>query len=212
MSTRAETERDGEAAPLPFVNAIPPSLALGVVSGATAGLLWGGIGGRIAMRVVFLTSSDSVRGITSDDGFEVGVFSGQTVVLLVFAMILGALAGVPIGLIRPFLSTSSLATAAGLGVATGLAAGGSIVHTGGVDFRFLDPLWLTVGFFVVLPGAWAATVVIAIDRLAARLSPVHTSPPPWRGMVVAAWLAVGVVAALGAIDLLGDMHELTRQR
>ena len=38
-----------------------------------------GIGGRIAMRVVFLTSNERVRGVTSDDGFEIGTFSAATI-------------------------------------------------------------------------------------------------------------------------------------
>ncbi len=53
----------------------------GAVAGMAAGLVWGGIGGRIAMRILFLTSDDRVRGLTSDDGFEIGTFSAATVFL-----------------------------------------------------------------------------------------------------------------------------------
>ena len=60
--------------------------ASGTIAGgaeAVAGLVWGGIGGRIAMRVVFLSSNDGVRGLTSDDGFEIGTISSATMFLLV---------------------------------------------------------------------------------------------------------------------------------
>ena len=70
--------------------------ASGVIAAATgvaAGLVWGGFGGRIAMRVVFLTSNERVRGVTSDDGFEIGTISGASMFLLIFAAILGGMAG-----------------------------------------------------------------------------------------------------------------------
>ena len=133
--------------------------------GAAAGLVWGGIGGRIAMRVVFLTSNEHVRGLTSDDGFEIGTFSGATIFLLIVTTILGAIAGFGVGIIRMVTSGPTWAVAIGTSLATASFVGASIVHTDGVDFRFLDPLWLTVGLFVLIPGLWGATVVVVTERL-----------------------------------------------
>jgi len=45
------------------------------LAGGIAGFVWGGVGGRVAMRIVFLTSDDTVRGVISDDGFEIGRIS-----------------------------------------------------------------------------------------------------------------------------------------
>ena len=36
------------------------------------------------MRIVLLTSDDRVRGLTSDDGFEIDVISVATIFLLIF--------------------------------------------------------------------------------------------------------------------------------
>jgi hypothetical protein len=137
-----------------------------VAIAAAAGLVWGGIGGRIAMRVVFLTSDDQVRGVPSDDGFEIGTFSGATIFLLIFTTILGGMAGFGVGIIRMFTSGPTWDVVIGTSLSTASFAGASIVHTDGVDFRVLDPLWLTVGLFVLIPGLWGATVVIvtASDR------------------------------------------------
>ena len=209
-TTNTETSSRSRVAAL--AASIPPSLAAGVVSGAAAGLVWGGIGGRIAMRITFLTSSDSVRGITSDDGFEIGVISGETVALLIVTTVFGAIAGALVGLSRPFLAGRTLPTATGVGVSAALAVGAGIVHSDGVDFVFLDPLWLTVGLFVLLPGAWGATVVIGIDRLAPKLRTMPPQAVPWRWMVMAAWATVGALAVLGAVDLVDDVRELTRLR
>ena len=209
--TTANIEAPPTHEPAGFAHALARSLVVGVAAGAIAGLVWGGIGGRIAMRVVFLTSPETVRGVTSDDGFEIGVISGETMALLIVTTMFGAIAGIPIGLVRPFLSGRTTTTAAGLGLAVALAGGAAIVHPDGVDFVFLDPLWLTVGLFVLLPGAWAATVVIAIDRLGDRIEPRDTAPPP-RWLIVGAWLTVGALATWGAIELISDIGELRRLR
>jgi hypothetical protein len=142
--------------------------ASGVIAGAggaAAGLVWGGIGGRIAMRVVFLTSDERVRGLTSDDGFEIGTISVATMFLLIVTTIFGAFAGFGIGIIRMVTSGPTWAVAIGTGLASASFVGAAIVHTDGVDFRLLDPLWLTVGLFLLLPGLWGATVVIVTERL-----------------------------------------------
>ena len=48
-------------------------ILVGTAAGAIAGLLIGGIGGRLAMLLLRLTSDEIVLGLTSDDGFEIGV-------------------------------------------------------------------------------------------------------------------------------------------
>ena len=47
-------------------------ILLGAGAGAISGALIGGVGGRIAMLVLRLTSSDLLRGAITDDGFEIG--------------------------------------------------------------------------------------------------------------------------------------------
>ena len=150
-------------------------------AGAAAGLVWGGFGGRIAMRVVFLTSNERVRGVMSDDGFEIGTISGASMFLLIFAAILGGMAGFGVGIIRMVTAGPTWAVAIGTSLAAASFAGAGIVHTDGVDFRLLDPLWLTVGLFVLIPGLWGATVVVVTERLLrshlARRSPTARPPP-----------------------------------
>lgn len=71
-------------------------LSAAVSFGAIVGAVVGGIGGRVAMRLLFLTSPDSVKGIRSDDGFEIGKFDLVDTLNLIA---LGALVGVLGGLI-----------------------------------------------------------------------------------------------------------------
>ena len=56
-----------------------------------AGFLVGGVGGRLAMFILRLTSDDSVRGIESDDGFTIGQISAQSFFLIAATTLLGTL-------------------------------------------------------------------------------------------------------------------------
>jgi hypothetical protein len=186
--------------------------ASGVIAGAAgavAGLVWGGFGGRIAMRVVFLTSSEQVRGVTSDDGFEIGTVSGATVFLLTFATILGLLGGFGVGIIRMVTSGPTWAVAIGVSMASAAFNGAAIVHPDGVDFRLLDPLWLTVGLFVLIPGLWGATVVVVTERLlrcdiAGLPSRVHR-----RYWGAIGWILLAGITAYGIRGLVADVATLT---
>lgn len=189
--------------------AFAASVGITAITGAAAGLAWGGIGGRIAMRIVFLTSSEHVRGVTSDDGFEIGTFSGATIFLLIFTTILGAIAGLFVGLLRMITAGPTWAVAIGASLATAVSVGASIVHSDGVDFRFLKPLWLTIGLFVLIPGLWCATVIVVTDRamrsghLTGLPTKVHR-----RYWGATGWLILAALMVFGARDLVGDVSTL----
>ncbi len=120
------------------------------LAGGIAGLVWGGVGGRVAMRIVFLTSDDRVRGVISDDGFEIGRFSFETIGLLVFATFLGVIGGLTYGFVRMLLRGPTWLVAMAVGMAVGSGVGALIVQPG-VDFELLEPLWLTVGSLCPAP-------------------------------------------------------------
>ena len=183
-------------------------IAAGV--GGVAGLVWGGIGGRIAMRVVFLTSNEHVRGVTSDDGFEIGTISGATIFLLIFTTILGGIAGFGVGIIRMVTSGPTWAVAIGTSLAGASFAGAGIVHTDGVDFRLLDPLWLTVGLFVLIPGLWGATVVVVTERLL-RSHRIEGLPllVHHRYWGATGWILLVAITTIGIRNLLADIATLT---
>jgi hypothetical protein len=74
------------------------------------------------------------------------------VFLLVLTSILGGMAGFGVGIIRMVTSGPTWAVAIGVSLAAAAYGGAGIVHTDGVDFRLLEPLSLTVGLFVLIPG------------------------------------------------------------
>jgi hypothetical protein len=191
------------------LDAFGASAGIAAAVGAAAGLVWGGIGGRIAMRVVFLTSNEHVRGLESDDGFEIGTFSGATMFLLIVTTILGGMAGFGVGVIRMVTSGPTWAVAIGTSLATAAFVGASIVNPDGVDFRLLDPLWLTVGLFVLIPGLWGATVVVVTERLISHYTtdlPPHVRRRYWGAT---GWIFLVGITTIGIRGLLADIATLT---
>ena len=161
------------------------------------------------MRVVFLTSNEHVRGVTSDDGFEIGTFSGATIFLVIVTTIFGGIAGFGVGIIRMVTSGPTWAVAIGTSLATASFAGASIVHTDGVDFRLLDPLWLTVGLFVLIPGLWGATVVVVTERLLRRYTtglPLLVHRRYWGAT---GWILLVGITTIGIQGLVADIATLT---
>ena len=135
---------------------------VGAAAGAIAGFLIGGIGGRLAMLLLRLTSSDLVLGVTSDDGFEIGVISLQTFSLLFAMTVLGALNGVLYAALRTAIP-GRLRLPLWVGFAA-LVGGFVFVHEDGVDFTLISPVVLAIALFVLLPGVAAALVVLLVER------------------------------------------------
>jgi len=187
------------------------SAGFGSIAGMLAGVLWGGVGGRVAMRILFLTSDEHVRGLTSDDGFEIGIISGATVFLLLFTGFLGAAAGFVYGGVRMVTAGPRWARALGVGVAVAASGGAGIVHVDGVDFRLIEPLWLAVGLFVVIPGLWGVSVVLLTEWLGRPGVLSRTVPAEIQGIRWGAlgWLVLGVITVLGVRDLVDDVSRLT---
>ncbi len=131
-------------------------------AGAIAGFLVGGIGGRLAMLLLRLTSPDFVVGLTSDDGFEIGVVSLQTFNLVLAMTMVGGIVGVLYGAVR---SAIPVRLRMPLWVAVWALFGGqAVVHEDGVDFTVIEPALLSIVLFVALPGIGAAVVVALVER------------------------------------------------
>lgn len=132
-------------------------ITVGAAAGGLGGLLVGGIGGRLAMFLLRLTSDDSVRGIQSDDDFTIGRFDlGDTLSLLMVTTILGIVVGLIVVSGRPFLPSRLMPLAWGVAGAT--AGGGILIHQDGVDFSLLEPHWFAVALFVAIPAAGAGLI------------------------------------------------------
>ena len=136
------------------------------LAGLVAGLAVGGVGGRLAMFVLRLTSSDSLRGVPTDDGFDIGSFTTDTIGLVLFTTLAGALFAVPYFVVRRWLPERRRPTQAA--VFFGLVGGAAVIEPGGVDFTFIDPQVLAVALFIALPAAYGAAMAAGTEWLLDR--------------------------------------------
>ena len=132
--------------------------------GLLLGLVVGGIGSRLAMRALFLTSDPVVRGVTSDDGFAIGQFSvAATLNLLLVTTGIGVIGAFVYVAVRPFLMGPRWLRVIGCAIGGGAVVGSMLVHTGGVDFTVLSPRWFAIALFIAIPALFAAAAAPAVD-------------------------------------------------
>jgi hypothetical protein len=141
----------------------------GALLGALSGLLVGGVLGRLAMRLLAVTSPAWAQGRMTDDQALVGTISlSGTLGLALVTTIAGALAGLIYLWVRRLLPRSRTGRVAGFGLFTGSVGGALFVHDHpSFDYTVLTPTWLAVLLFVALPllyGLLVSWLVETLDR------------------------------------------------
>lgn len=184
---------------------------LGAAAGGAGGMLVGGIGGRLAMLLLRFTSPDYIRGVESDDGFEMGIVSLATFNLIVTTGLLGAVAGIFVVLALTYMPWSWAPWAWAIPGAT--IGGAGLVHSDGVDFSLLQPHWFAVALFVAIPAAGLACIALLVrlwerwwweDRRRTVIAAVCGLP-----LVIVFPVPLAVLVG-GALWALLSHHEATR--
>ena len=142
-----------------------------IVAGIPTGVLVAGVGSRLAMLTLRLTSSDAVVGVTSDDGFEIGRFTlGGTYSLLMLGAGVGVVGAAAYRAVQPWLLGPTWFRRLTVAAGSGAVVGSMLIHADGIDFRVLKPTWLAVGLFVALPALFGAVIAVAVDRVSANVA------------------------------------------
>lgn len=187
------------------------ALTIAVVSGAVAGLLIAGPGGRLAMRLLAATSGDGAQGAVTEADEIVGrITLSGTLAFVVFVGLLGGMAsGVLYMLVRRWLPGGRLG---------GLTYGGLLLvvaasridplRRGNPDFDLVGPGWLALAVFCALVLAHGM-VVAAVAARYSRSLPLLAR----RGRAIAAYaplviltpavvvLAAAAIAGLAIVGL-----------
>ena len=177
-------------------------LRLLIVAGIPTGVLVAGLGSRLSMFVLRLTSSDRVVGVTSDDGFEIGRFTiGGTYNLLVLGAVVGVIGAAAYRAVQPWLLGPRWFRRSTVAAASGAVVGSMLVHADGIDFRFLKPTWFAIGLFVALPALFGVSTAIAVDRVAAHPAAAGWRQWIWPTVLVAAFPLTILVVGIAAVVL-----------
>lgn len=182
MSAQLESGPSGRpearSVPTRFMELVRHAVIVGL-AGVITGVIVGGIGGRVLMRIAAVAAPDRVIGATTENGNRIGdITVGGTLALVVFVGILSGL----VGAIAYLISEPWLAWA---GRWRGLVFGGVLLAIGGFgafdsknfDFFLVGNQELTVGMFVALFLGFGALLVPVTSRLEHRLPGIDPDRP-----------------------------------
>jgi hypothetical protein len=176
------------------------------MGGFVCGLLVGGVGGRLAMFVLRLTSAPSLRGIETDDGFTIGVFSTATLFLLGVTSALGILGGLLYLIARGWFRSGWRVPAMGLFFGTVGSAG--VIRPGGRDFTLLSPLPLAIAMFVAIGVGYGVMMPLVVEWLLGDDSWVRRTR--WGWIVALLPLALGNVVGIAVLAIAAGIRAIAR--
>jgi hypothetical protein len=178
------------------------------VAGALTGAVVGGVGGRLAMFVLRLTSDPALRGLKTDDDFTIGIFSGATLFLVIVTTVLGIIGGLVYLVVRGWLPERGRPWL--FGALTGIVGGATVIRPGGIDFTLLEPLGVAVAMFIALPAAFGMAVSLFAERLLARDSGFARSRAWIAGLLLLLPLGFFGVVGLAVLALIFALVLLVR--
>ena len=176
------------------------------LSGVPTGVVVAGLGSRVAMLVLRLTSDASVVGMQSDDDFTIGHFTlGGTYNLLVIGALVGIIGSAAYQWVRPWLIGPRWFRYATVGLASGAVVGSMLIHADGIDFRVLTPTWLAIATFVALPFVFAVSIAWTVDRIDRRDSFASRGRVRWcvAALCVLLFPPTVLLLAISALVLVG---------
>jgi hypothetical protein len=140
-----------------------------IVGGIPAGVLLVGVGSRLAMLLLRVTSSSGVHGVVSDDGFVIGrVTVAGTYNLLLIGAGVGILGAVAYRVVAPWLIGPTWFRRVTTGAAAAAVVGSILIHSDGIDFTLLKPTWLAIALFIALPGVFGTFIGSCVDAVSQR--------------------------------------------
>lgn len=170
---------------------------IGVLAGLGAGFVAGGVGSRLAMKVVALTAGPGAQGAITENGNRIGAFTGDTGFLLFFGAFLGIFGGLLYVALRPWLPRSGRWRGLAFGALLLATCGTAVVEAENFDFHRFGIPALNITLFAALFlffGLVVAPLADGADR-------VFPTIPPRRAPRLGAIGAYALLAGSAPIGL-----------
>jgi len=166
-----------------------------IVAGVATGVVVVGLGSRIAMFLLRITSPERVNGLQSDDDFTIGqVTLAGTYNLIFLGGITGLIGFAVYRCVSPWLIGPHWFRRLTIALGSGAVVGAMLVHSDGIDFTVLKPTWFAIGLFVALPALFAVAMVAAVDSV--------SRPDSWTRRGRWRWLLPVLVIACVPVALI----------
>ena len=189
----------GESAILRHIDAVLRTFAAAAIAGVFAGLLSGGVLGRIAMRITALTAGDADQGRLTDAEEVVGVISFDgTFGLIVFVGIFsGFFGGMLYAGARPWLGGAGRWRGLGFGVLLLAAAGWLVIEHENFDFHEFGYATLNIAMYVAIFLIFGVLVAPAFEWIVRRIPDLTLRPSGVAGAGARAFGLLGLFGSLG---------------
>ena len=172
------------------------AMGIGVLAGLGAGFVAGGVGSRLAMKIVALTAGPAARGQITENGNRIGAFTADTGFLLFFGSFLGIFGGLLYVALRPGLPRSGRRRGLAFGALLLAACGTAVVERENFDFHRFGLPALNVALFAALFLLFGLVVAPLADRAERAFPAIPPDRAPRLG-------AVGAYVLLAGCALLG---------
>jgi hypothetical protein len=177
------------------------------LAGAVAGIVVGGLLGRIAMRVSGFTAGPGLVGVRTSNGNAVGdiTFEGTLALMLFVGLGTGLVGGLLYAALEPSIRDLRPWHGLAYGAALLAAFGFTVLDPGNIDFRRFGLAPLNVAMFAALFLVFGIAQAWLFDRLGAiiagpgRLARA-TQMLAWLSLVPAAVVTALVAVSVGGLD------------
>jgi hypothetical protein len=179
-------------------------IAAGSLSGIVVGIVVGGLGSRLVMRLSAIAAGGGVQGVTTANGNRVGEITvGGTIALIIFGgVFLGILGGLLYASVRPWLAPFGPWRGLVFGLGLLGVAGSLILDSANSDFIILQPPLLNVAMFAALFLIFGIALAPAFDRTLRWLA---QGSPIAGGLAFLGVALAGLTVGLGLISRLGTL-------
>jgi hypothetical protein len=176
------------------------------LAGVMAGLLVGGVGGRIAMRVSGALSDAALVGTPTAAGNRVGeiTLAGTIAIAFFSGALPGVIAGAGYAAMRPWLAPFGRWAGLAFGIGLLAAMGPAVLESFNFDFRRFGPAALNVAMFALLFPLFGVTVAWILGMVEPRILAAPLGSP-WAAAGAFGALILGLVLVIGGNALLGSL-------
>lgn len=186
------------------------TVVVGIVGGIVAGVLVAGLGGRLMMRVLAITSGDSAQGLVTEARETVGevTLAGSAGFVVFNGIFFGMIGGIGYLLLRRWLPGPPWLGGSLYGVVLLGLARLDALNPDNADFAILGPSWLAVVLIACLFPLYGMTAASVIERLDRSWPTISTQPravlaySPLLLAVLVSPVAIGTLLAVALVMLL----------
>ena len=182
---------------------------VGIV-GVSLGLIVGGIGGRVLMRIAAVVAPDRVTGLTTENGNVIGdITVGGTIALLIFVGILfGGIGAVAYVISERWLSWTGAFRPLVFSILLLAVASPIVLHSNNIDFLLVGNYELIVGMFGALFLLYGIPLPLLASALERRLPEVNPDRPLQSVGVYLGLVGFGGIFALFLVVVALDDNNL----